>query len=151
MQETNTKGPIGPDGKRYPAYTHWRVDWNYTYQFVPGTCKLVKLTATVSGTITLPRWVDSRDASNSLVQSWDAMVAALRVHENGHYAHGIAAAQEIEALQNTVGSAADCPSLEKEINAQSQAIVDKYSALDVKYDEDTKHGQTQGAVLNYSN
>jgi uncharacterized protein DUF922 len=37
--------------------------------------------------------------------------------------------------------------LDKEIDGNARAILDKYAALDAQYDRDTKHGQTQGAIL----
>ena len=151
VHEMEAKGPVGPDGKRYPAYTRWHVAWDYQYRSGPGACKITDFTAKLEGTMTLPRWIDSESAPKSLVRSWQAMVAALRIHENGHYAHGIEAAREIGALPDSIRPAADCATLEKQINGRAQAIMDKYAALDAEYDRETRHGQTQGAILEIRN
>ncbi|MBS0432724.1 MAG: DUF922 domain-containing Zn-dependent protease [Proteobacteria bacterium] len=147
IHEMETRGPLDPQGKRVPAYTIWHVTWNYRYQSGPESCKLTDLTVEVDGTMTLPRWVDSGTAPKSLVQSWQSMMAALRVHEDGHYAHGVEAAREIAALREATPPAADCASLQRQFNAEATSILDKYAALDAKYDQDTRHGQTQGAIL----
>jgi predicted secreted Zn-dependent protease len=147
IHEMGARGPLGQDGRRYPANTRWHVALHYLVQPIPGGCKLIDFTVTVEGTMTLPRWIDSNAAPRSLVRSWDAMAAAMRVHESGHYAHGIEAAREIGALREAFPRAADCRALDKEIDGNARAILDKYAALDAQYDRDTKHGQTQGAIL----
>ena len=147
LEQMQAKGPADPSGSRFPAYTKWRVSWNFRYESTPGSCKLTELTASVEGTMTLPHWVDADNAPAPLAKEWRNFVAALRVHENGHYAHGEEAADEVQALAGSIQPAADCSDLTREIDDRAESVLDKYRALDAKYDRDTNHGEKQGAVL----
>ncbi|MGH8212773.1 MAG: DUF922 domain-containing protein, partial [Rhodanobacteraceae bacterium] len=97
--------------------------------------------------MTLPRWADGDTAPASLMTEWQDFVAALRVHENGHYAHGVEAANEVQALEGSIQPASDCSELTLQVTNRAEAILEKYRAVDAEYDRDTKHGQNQGAVL----
>lgn len=143
-RQMDAKGPLD-GGKRYDAHTEWNIKWNYRYRPTASGCELADVTVSLSGTILLPRWVDANGASDALVQKWDRYVAALRLHEDGHYAHGEGAAQEIEALAKSFHGSGDCPAMTSEFKDQVRAIIAKYKALDVEYDRETDHGRAQGA------
>ena len=148
VEQMQTKGPVDKSsGGISVAYTEWRVSWNFRYESTPGSCKLTELNASVEGTTTLPRWADGDTAPASRMKEWQDFVAALRVHENGHYAHGVQAAEEVRVLAGSIPPAADCEDLTRQVTDRAQAILEKYRTLDAKYDQDTQHGQTQGAVL----
>jgi len=147
VHEMEVKGPLDKSGRRFPAYTKWRVSWVFRYEYSPASCKLTELTALVEGAMTLPHWVNGDSAPAALAKEWQNYVAALRVHENGHYAHGVEAANEIRALASSIQPAENCSVLSREVASQAQSILDKFRALDETYDRQTDHGQTQGAVL----
>ncbi len=147
VHEMEEKGPVDKSGRRFPAYTEWRVSWVFRYESSPASCKLTELTASVEGTMTLPHWVDAGSAPAALAREWQNYVAALRVHENGHYAHGVQAANEIRALANSIQPAENCSALSREVADRAQSVLDKFRAVDETYDRQTNHGQTQGAVL----
>lgn len=148
VEQMQAKGPFDKSsGGRSAAYTEWRVPWNFRYESTPRSCKLTELNASAEGTMTLPHWVDGGTAPASRMKEWRHFVAALRVHENGHYAHGVQAAEEVRALAGSIQPAADCDDLTRQVTNRAEAILEKYRAVDAKYDRDTKHGQAQGAVL----
>lgn len=138
-------GPLDESGKRFDAHTEWYVTWRYRYRPTASGCEFTRLTVSVTGTIILPRWVHTDRVSDSLVRKWDRYIAALRLHEDGHYAHGVSAAQAIEALEHSLRASGDCAATTDAFNRQAHAILDKYKALDATYDRDTDHGRTQGA------
>jgi predicted secreted Zn-dependent protease len=143
-QQMTAKGPLD-DGKRFDAHTDWYVKWNYRYRPTASGCEFTSMDVSLSGTILLPRWNHADDASNALVQKWDTYLAALRLHENGHYAQGANAAKAIEAFARSSHGSGDCAAMVSEFNDQARAIVDKYKAQDAAYDRATDHGRTQGA------
>jgi predicted secreted Zn-dependent protease len=98
----------------------------------------------VKGTMTLPRWTQEASASAALAMKWRSFATALRLHEEGHYAHGLKAGEEIEALGRYFRVAGSCATIEEAFRAQARAIIDKYRAADVAYDAETRHGKTQG-------
>jgi predicted secreted Zn-dependent protease len=143
-QQIKTKGPL--DGHhRFAAHTDWHVEWTYRYRPTSSGCELTSVSVSLSGTILLPRWIHGSDAPDALVEKWDRYLAALRLHENGHYAHGMSAAKEIEAMAKSFHGSGDCPAVVSEFNDRAHSIIDKYKALDAAYDRETDHGRTQGA------
>ncbi|HJP97042.1 MAG TPA: DUF922 domain-containing Zn-dependent protease [Rhodanobacteraceae bacterium] len=146
-RQLNEKGPLGESGKRFDAYTHWYVNWRYRYRPTATGCEFTNVTVSVTGTITLPRRVDESQAPELLEQDWNHYLAALHLHEHGHYVHGLDAAREIEALGRSFHAAGDCGTFVADFNRRARAITDRYAAMDKTYDRDTDHGRTQGAVF----
>jgi predicted secreted Zn-dependent protease len=108
---------LGPNG--YWAYTRWRIHWS-------ADCK-VKLTVNY----TFPRLANRDAVPLPLRQNWDAMVVALKAHEEKHGGFGRGAANEI--------SKADCKG--------AKGIIRKWSRKDDLLDSATVHGRTEGVVL----
>jgi predicted secreted Zn-dependent protease len=145
--QMNTKGPLGEGGKRVDGHTDWHVAWSYQYAPAADGCKFTELGITVTATITLPRWAAGDNASNALVKKWQSYIAALRLHEDGHYSHGVRAAEEIKSLGQTLRTSDACSTFAKRFDEQAASILEKYKVADAAYDADTKHGQTQGAIF----
>jgi predicted secreted Zn-dependent protease len=145
--ELDTKGPIDDGGKRVDGHTKWYVAWNFRYAPSSGGCAFTQFEVTVKGTVTLPRWVGSKRSSNSLSRKWQSYIAALRLHEDGHYAHGVQAAQDITALGQSFRVSDSCSTIAKTFNDRANAILEQYKAADAAYDSDTKHGEKQGAIF----
>jgi predicted secreted Zn-dependent protease len=139
-------GQRGPwvDGTRFHAHTKWNVTW--TYRYAPGVrgCGFSRFDVRIDAEMTLPRWQGRTGAPTALVERWDRYLAALRAHEYGHYAHGLEAAREIEALGSgfQVGS---CARIETDFNARAMEIIAKFNQRDLAYDRDSGHGRSQGA------
>ncbi|HZX72320.1 MAG TPA: DUF922 domain-containing protein [Rhodanobacter sp.] len=144
--ELNDKGPLD-DGKRFDAYTTWHVRWTFRYASQGDGCRLTEIHTSLDGTIELPRWERSSDASPSLVEKWERYLAALRIHEDGHYAHGMAAEKEVDALGQSFRIAGSCTTMAQAFNDKAGAIVARYAAMDATYDRDTHHGKNQGATF----
>jgi predicted secreted Zn-dependent protease len=145
--QLNGNGPVGKGGKRSDGRADWHVTWNFRYAPSTQGCKLTVLKTTVTGRIVLPRWKAGHGASNALVGKWERYISALRVHEEGHYAFGVRAADEISDLRQSASTANNCSELVIRVNTQARAILEKYKNADDAYDASTKHGRTQGAVF----
>ncbi|WP_426688158.1 DUF922 domain-containing protein [Rhodanobacter ginsengiterrae] len=141
------QGPLDRAGKRFDGHTTWQLKWSYRYAPVGSECKFTSMSTSLEATIVLPRWVHDERASRSLIKKWDSYVVALRGHEDGHYAHGLAAEKELDALGQSFRVAGACSTIAKAFNDQASAIVARYQALDVTYDRDTDHGKNQGATF----
>jgi predicted secreted Zn-dependent protease len=144
--ELNTKGPLDGD-KRFDAHTAWHVRWTFRYAPVGNKCRLTKIDTSLEGTIDFPRWKRRNDASPSLVEKWEQYLTALRIHEDGHYAHGVAAENEIEALGQSFQITGSCTTMAQAFNDKAKALSAKYAAMDVTYDRATDHGKSQGATF----
>ncbi len=103
---------------------------------------IVSADVTLALTIKLPKWIKGRKTSTAAKKEWDRMLKSLIIHEQGH----------VDIAKKWA------PVLQKRLLGQQKerhkAIWDKF-IQDVqeeqnKYDEDTKHGQTQGVYLDLS-
>jgi predicted secreted Zn-dependent protease len=145
--QMDSKGPFGEGGKRVDGYTDWKVTWSYQYAPAADGCRFTELGITVSATITLPRWTTGDHASNALLKKWQSYIASLRVHEDGHYSHGVEAADEIKSFGQSFHTSDGCSIFAKNFNDKAASIIEKYRGADAAYDADTKHGRTQGAIF----
>jgi|HubBroStandDraft_2_1064218.scaffolds.fasta_scaffold232786_2 predicted secreted Zn-dependent protease len=145
--QMDTKGPFGEGGRRVDGHTDWKVTWSYQYAPAADGCRFTELGITVSATMTLPRWAPGDDASNALLKKWQAYIASLRVHEDGHYSHGVKAADAIKSLGQSFHTSDGCSIFAKNFNDEAASIIEKYRVADASYDADTQHGRTQGAIF----
>ena len=136
--------PRGEDGGRYDASTRWKLRWRYLYREQRDGCRRTSFRTYLTTTIHLPRWQAPSDAAPDLVQRWDAYVAALDRHERRHEALAIEAAEAVERRVGAIDRAADCKTLEAEVNAAGEAVVEDYKARQRAYDVETGHGRTEG-------
>lgn len=144
--QLNVKGPVGKSGKHVDAITKWYVAWKYHDRPTSAGCRFTAMDVSVTGTILMPHWAHPGDVSHSLVRRWQGYIAALLVHERGHYAHGRHAADEIAALKDSFRDySGNCETLVRSFNEQAQTILAKYQDMDAVYDKATDHGRTQGA------
>lgn len=138
-------GPIDPvTGKRFSAYTRWRVKWVLNPQQQGDRCLLNPV---VSGwaTKTMPSWNGFTD-SLPLQFQWQVFIKALDEHEDGHVAHGRNAYQELQQTLPIL-SAPTCNALTRVADQRGADIIQKWAQADSEYDQRTNHGVTQGAIF----
>jgi predicted secreted Zn-dependent protease len=144
--QMDKNGPLGEGGERFDGHTDWHVAWSYRYAPTADGCKFTEIGIKITATITLPRWAGA-GTSSALAKKWQSYNAALRVHEDGHYSHGVRAAEEIKSLGQSLRTSGGCSALAKLFDDQAASILEKYRMADAAYDADTKHGRTQGAIF----
>ncbi len=138
---------LGPQsgGRRVFGYHSWNVRWNFRYAPGGGECRMKDVQVELTSTITLPRWRPPAVAPDGLVAQWDAFVAALTLHEQGHRDLSLAAAREIERALRRLRHAG-CAALDAQANALANRILGQYRERDRRYDAETGSGRTQGAI-----
>lgn len=140
-------GPPQQDGRRFPGGASWNIDWQYSTTQQGARCRIGQVRVNLESTITLPQWQQHAQAESGLAAAWDTFLAQLDVHEQGHVQHGVEAAEQIrQALTGMTGS---CSTLAEQANQRGVQIIEQYNQRDLDYDEQTRHGATQGAVLAY--
>ncbi|MEM8578898.1 MAG: DUF922 domain-containing protein [Pseudomonadota bacterium] len=92
--------------------------------------------------ITLPKWANYRKITKGQ-NSWDTMFKALKKHEENHHAIFDAAAKGFKAALERGGDLE--PKQFSQAWASFEAEVEKAQKA---YDRRTKHGQTEGVILN---
>jgi predicted secreted Zn-dependent protease len=143
--EMQRLGPLGEEGRRFHGWTAWTINWRYVSQPSGSACRATRVEVTAEITLTLPRWRAPPDAPESLRRQWDAYLAALRVHEDGHRDLAVATARRVHSRLSGFRTS-DCRDFNREANTEGQRILDRLRADNRRYDEETGHGRTQGAV-----
>jgi predicted secreted Zn-dependent protease len=135
------------DERKYDGYTHWHVRWSYDYAMMNEGCAITGIESSVDVTFTMPWWNVPAEASGSVVAAWNQYLGALQLHENGHMAHGVAAATEITRTLNQFPAYFSCTELREAVSLVTRQIVQHYNQKDIDYDASTQHGLTQGAMF----
>jgi predicted secreted Zn-dependent protease len=131
----------------FAAQTSWRVQWSYASTRASGVgCEVVSPTVELDVRYIMPQLVPDSAGSPEDRAEWHRYLAALWTHEKGHALRGAHAAAAIrdELRHIRVGS---CALMAAETRRVTDATIAKYRASDKEYDERSKHGARQGAML----
>ena len=140
------KRPWG-DRPSVDGMTEWQLEWRFTVAPAEGGCRLSGFGTKTIILTTLPRWNAPAGASPLLRSTWSNYVYALGLHEAGHAAIAFAAAADLQKQAKTNSAGPDCSTLQQNLNALGQRVLEEYRRRDDQYDERTDHGATQGARL----
>lgn len=144
-REMSAKGPAGSGGRRFDGYTKWYVSWSYRYRNVGAGCVIASVSTSVRVTITLPQWRNESAGDSATRAQWARYIAALELHERGHRQNGVDAANEVDQAIAAMPPAGSCDALGSAANALGMSILQRYNQRDIDYDNETRHGATQGA------
>lgn len=143
-RDLNRRGPLSR-GQRYDARTDWHVRWWFDFERSDEGCRAVRPRVDLDVRITMPRWRQPAGASSELVERWQRYLVDLREHEDGHAAVGQSAADEIREALGGLEAADSCPEAERLANRVGHDVIERHNRKDERYDEETRHGATQGA------
>lgn len=141
----NTSSPIRQNGQVFHGYTNWYVRWDFRWHEKPdGKCRITSASTKLTGSINLPRL----NAATPVQEvQFGKYVTALRVHELGHYDVGKAAAITIDRKIRSLPEMSSCRALESAANDLGMRTLDEYKERELRYDDSTYHGKSQGAWL----
>lgn len=130
-----------------PAITESRIELRYRLERREDGCRIGELQVALDLTITLPQWRPAQAAEKGLSERWASLYDALVKHEAGHRRHAVEAAEALHSQLLGLPAAADCPRLERTIEAMHRKVISRLSMRDLFYDQSTGHGVAEGAVL----
>ncbi len=139
-------GPVDKNQRHHDAYTTWYVTWNFDCENFGGAARADRVRVKVEVKYILPKWEPSPEAPAELVKKWNDYLAALHKHEDGHRDLGLQAAREILQKLEGLPASLSCQEVGRAVNETGQKILNLYRQTEIKYDLDTRHGATQGAV-----
>ena len=145
--QINRLGPKDESGQSRDALTVWNLEWAYGTAQRGDSCVLRDLKVTLEVGVTLPRWKPPSTATQRLVDSWRTYLQRVRQHETGHRAIAERNARDLMTALGAMRGTA-CDKLSSEASRIAEGIVADGRARNRAYDVETKHGQTQGVVLN---
>lgn len=141
----NAATPITLGGQRFHGYTHWNVRWNFWWQQdTAGRCRITRVSTRLQSRIQMPELATGTAAQTAAFARYHT---ALYQHELGHVEFGRKAAQAIDRGIAALPPAPDCPTLEQQANALGQRLLTEQAQQERDYDQRTRHGATQGALL----
>ncbi len=141
----NAASPVHADGRTFHAHTDWHVNWHFQYRRpAGGGCAIDSARTELTATIILPAPADPAIAHDPAFVNY---LAALKVHEQGHYHLGLSTAAAIDQGILGLPAQADCDALGAAANELANAQLARARSLESAYDRDTGHGRTQGAAL----
>ena len=145
--QLDARGPEDSHGQRHDAYTAWHVTWRFPFSQNEEGCSTGPVTTDVHINVTLPRWRGPADERDPVVRRWRRYLDALEEHESGHRETGFRAATDISDTLPGLPPKPTCEAAEEAANATAREVLERYRTADTDYDEETRHGATQGAVF----
>jgi predicted secreted Zn-dependent protease len=136
------------DGTESPGRTTQRLETQFELIPLPTGCRMVNLTLTLEVTIYLPSWQPPEGRfPKALGERWDAMLAALTRHEEGHRDNALWAARGLHRQLLALGEDLNCLELQRAAQRERFKAEVRYRQRDQAYDRRTDHGVRQGSVL----
>lgn len=135
------------DNNSFAGMTTDYINWAYMLKFnADGTCKVSDLAVGVNVRIYYPKWEIEEKTNEQVINSFNLMLSSLKIHEEGHKQIDFDGAEKIYNRLNVLSSQS-CTGLEELVKNETDKIVEEISQDNLKYDEQTNHGETQGATL----
>jgi predicted secreted Zn-dependent protease len=140
-------GPKDESGQSRDALTVWNLEWAYGTAQRGDSCALRDIKVTLDVAVTLPRWKPPAAATSRLLDSWRSYLDHVKLHETGHR---VIAERNARELMTALGAmrGTSCEKLASDASRAAEGIVADGRSRNRAYDVETKHGQTQGVVLN---
>jgi len=141
------RGRPPKDGGSYDAKTEWNTSYTFNYQrTADGYAPTVFEVKTVV-VMTLPLWQPPKERPPELATNWWPYARALTTHELGHVSLARTAAAEAGRRLRGLGAFPSAGALTQAAQQAFDAALDESHAQERRYDEETRHGATQGAVF----
>ncbi len=140
-QWLETSSLLGPqrNGRRFIAYTDWRLTWTYRPLRRLAGYRLGDLRVHLTVRAELPVLKSAaRSATGELFQQWTNSLAALRQHEDGHRLIGVQAAYTLVDTLRRIPSQPDESALAEQARVAADGVIAHYRELDAQYDAKTE-------------
>ena len=147
VEDMRRKGPRSAfGGPNYFAQADTQYKWYVYPRKTEEGCEIESYEVYLDITYTIPTWVDRERAGKRLRRYWDAYIAKLWIHEEGHGDIALEIAKEISKVISTPRTGPDCETLVEDALNRGKNFLDA-STAQRDYDRETKHGATQGAIF----
>jgi len=134
------------DGKVYAALATWDIRYRYQVSDRDDSYSVKSVKTDVEITYNFPRLV-YYGADAELVALWGKYLASLKQHEFGHKDLAVKTAGEINEVLAALDSFSSKSKLHQEAGRQADEKLQRLKSVQVAYDDETRHGETQGAIL----
>jgi len=147
-QMIDRNGPVNSDdGKRYDGLTEWSLTWDFQFKRHGKVWIVASRSVLLDIKVLTPRWVDFQATPGQLRTQWKIYRANLLRHEEGHVKVALRAANAVDKYLGTCGGSSSLEKLKEDIQKNTRMLLKQYRKIDRDYDQRTRHGATQGAIL----
>jgi predicted secreted Zn-dependent protease len=143
--QMDQSGYTDESGDHWDAYTEWYVSWAYPYSVEHDACTTGPVEVAIEVTVVFPKWEPPPGTSQELIERWNAYLVALEDHEAGHKEIAIAAGYEVLRTIDALPAYKTCDELELAADAAADRVLQQHRQEEAIYDQETKHGISQGA------
>lgn len=150
QKQMNQNGTRWHDGIVYTGLTTWKIDYVYDITSKGGRYGVKSASTKVDIVYRMPR-MRLAVADLELTALWNEYLERLQHHEFGHKDLAVKAASEVNEILATVPSYGSADELAQEVTRRTEEKFKKLKQVQVAYDHETRHGETQGAVLRLDN
>ena len=133
------------EGETFFGLTVTELSFRYVHATGAGACRLHDVQVDLAVSVALPRWDPPADASYALRRDWARFAANLRRHEDRHRVLAEASADATRARLHGL-TAATCAEVNVEARRRAEQARIEADAAHRRYDDETGHGRTEGAV-----
>ena len=131
----------------YLAHTAWSTRWTYpSSRAASSGCGAQNPQVALSIRFSMPRLLADSAVSTEDRMEWLRFMHSLWTHEEGHALRGVHAAAELRDSLQRIHSES-CTLLSPILSEAARRVVEKYTLLQARYDEQTQHGARQGAFI----
>jgi len=139
--------PIVAGGRKYGAVTRNDFWTNYARVDSPsGGCEVRNVRVKLRTRIVLPSLQPGR-RSAAVQAEWGRYIRALHEHEMMHAQNGARTAQTVISRLFRFKSDLSCNEMGPMLDAAVNQLISNISVWDMRFDSETQHGATHGAVL----
>lgn len=140
---TDPHEPLG----RYYAVTEWFVSSDWRWVSTTRGCEMETAGVTVALTMTLPALTSRQGVAADTLTKWDQFLANTITHEKGHVTRTLDGARDYQRTIGTLPPQPSCQSMRPTLDALFKQHLNLIDGANSRYDLETNHGMTQGAVF----
>ncbi len=131
----------------FDAQTKWEVQSNYRVHREAGQFSLEAVEVSINVLITLPWWIPGQRVDRDLAARWQRCANGLATHELGHVQLALAAGAAVKERLLALGLSPSSQELAALASRTINDTIHEFREREVRYDQTTRHGVTQGAVF----
>jgi len=145
-EQIRLNGTKWTDGKVYSAMTNWDIHYKYEVARQDGRYSVKSVATRVDILYHMPR-LNQATCTPDLAGIWSNYLTQLQKHEFGHKDLAVKTASEVNEMFVTLPSFSTEEELAAEITRRTGEKFRRLKEIQDQYDHDTRHGETQGAIL----
>ncbi len=132
---------------RYYARTDWHLGGNWYWKPSLRGCAVDHGQVTMQVTVTLPLMAEQKAVPANVQSRWARFIENTILHESGHVKIALQGARDYQRDLGNFPVAADCNRLKSQLQDLFDNAFGSIDKANVRYDGETRHGVTQGAVF----